>query len=158
MKQILLMRHGEAQESPPGSSDFDRPLTAKGRQQAQDMANQLQDVLPAVDAVFCSPAVRTRETLAGFYTQTIVPYYVDDLYHAPMRLLLEKICELEEKVCLPLFIGHNPGLAQFVMTLAPEHHGFPPAAVALLTVKKEIPWGELSFQGMRVEKVFYPRL
>jgi len=157
MKQILLMRHGEAQDPSPGMSDFDRALTKKGRQQAHDMANQLQDVLPAVDAVFCSSALRTRETLTEFYRQTIPPLYVDNLYHAPAHLLLEKIYGLEETTCFPLFIGHNPGLAQFVMTIAPGCYVFPPAAVALLTVKKEIPWYELSFQGISIEKMLYPK-
>jgi len=147
MKRILLMRHGEAQESLLGINDFARPLTARGQQQAQDMAHQLQDILPEIDAVFCSPAVRTRETLANFYTHAVAPQYIDALYHAPAPVLLEKINNLEETINFPLFIGHNPGLAQLVMSLEPQCRDFPPATVALLGV---------SLQNIWVEKVFYP--
>lgn len=155
MKRLLLMRHGEAQESLSGMNDFARPLIAKGQQQVQDMAYQLRDILSEVDAVFCSPAVRTRETLANFYSYTVSPQYIDALYYASMQLLLEKMADLEETISFPLFISHNPGLAQFVMTLEPQCREFPPATVTLLGVKITT-WREIRLQNLVVEKVFYP--
>jgi phosphohistidine phosphatase len=56
---LILWRHADAQDGLP---DLDRPLTAKGRRQAERMASWLNAHLPKEVRVLVSPARRTRET------------------------------------------------------------------------------------------------
>ncbi len=56
---LILWRHAEAEDAEP---DLDRQLTAKGRKQAERMAQWLRPRLPGRFAVIVSPAQRTRQT------------------------------------------------------------------------------------------------
>lgn len=56
---LILWRHAEARDGDP---DLARPLTHKGRKQAERMAAWLHAHLPKNTRVLASPARRTRET------------------------------------------------------------------------------------------------
>lgn len=67
---LILWRHAEAEDLPAAlsisrSADLQRPLTRRGRKQAETSANWLRAHLPAAYRVVCSPAQRTRETAAA---------------------------------------------------------------------------------------------
>jgi phosphohistidine phosphatase len=58
---LLVMRHGEAVSQ--ASSDFERPLTHRGKQQVVDNFNKfLNRQKPLPDLIFTSPLVRARQT------------------------------------------------------------------------------------------------
>ena len=59
---LILWRHADAEDGIP---DDKRRLTAKGRKQAQKMADWLERHLPAGWRVMASPAARTCETAAA---------------------------------------------------------------------------------------------
>jgi phosphohistidine phosphatase len=56
---IWLLRHGEAAD---GSPDADRPLTAKGEEQARDAGAALRAVGVRLDVCLTSPKIRAAET------------------------------------------------------------------------------------------------
>ncbi len=56
---LILWRHADAQD---GEQDMARPLTSKGRKQAERMAAWLNAHLPKDTRILVSPARRTRET------------------------------------------------------------------------------------------------
>ena len=56
---LILWRHADAQD---GSPDLERPLTAKGRKQAEEMAAWLNTRLPRDARILVSPARRTLQT------------------------------------------------------------------------------------------------
>jgi len=56
---LLLWRHADAE---PGTRDLERDLTAKGRKQAQRVADWLREWLPRDARVLASPANRARQT------------------------------------------------------------------------------------------------
>lgn len=67
---LILWRHAEAEDLPDAlsisrSADLQRPLTRRGRKQAEASAAWLRARLPADYRVVCSPALRTRETAAA---------------------------------------------------------------------------------------------
>jgi len=59
---LILWRHAEAED---GFPDAQRPLTARGRKQAQRMATWLSQHLPQDAQILVSPAVRTQQTAAA---------------------------------------------------------------------------------------------
>lgn len=58
---IYLLRHGEA-EPGDGGDDAARPLTEKGKRQAQDAGRALALLGAAIDACLTSPKLRAIET------------------------------------------------------------------------------------------------
>ncbi|MCO4889054.1 histidine phosphatase family protein [Cupriavidus sp. WGtm5] len=67
---LILWRHAEAEDLPDALSlsrhaDLQRPLTRRGRKQAEASAKWLRAHLPADTRILCSPAVRARETAAA---------------------------------------------------------------------------------------------
>ncbi|MQY51750.1 histidine phosphatase family protein [Rhodocyclus tenuis] len=59
---LLLWRHADAEDGLP---DLQRPLTARGEAQAQQMADWLHAHAPKRLAVLVSPAVRAQQTAAA---------------------------------------------------------------------------------------------
>lgn len=56
---LILWRHADAKDGEP---DMSRPLTVKGRKQAQQMAAWLRARLPEKTRILVSPAVRALQT------------------------------------------------------------------------------------------------
>ena len=59
---LILWRHAEAKDAPPGGDDLARPLTSAGEKQAQRVAAWLQRQLPDDTRILCSPARRCEQT------------------------------------------------------------------------------------------------
>jgi phosphohistidine phosphatase len=66
--ELILWRHAEAAE---GTPDDARPLTEKGRRQAERMAHFLSGRLPPNTRILVSPAVRAQQTAAALSTHFI---------------------------------------------------------------------------------------
>ncbi len=64
MTRLILMRHAKSSWNDPALPDHDRPLNARGRHAAQQMAEALITRRYLPDAIICSTALRTRKTLA----------------------------------------------------------------------------------------------
>jgi phosphohistidine phosphatase len=62
---LLLWRHADAEDPPPGGADAERRLTAKGVKQAARVAAWLDARIPASARVIASPAVRAQQTAAA---------------------------------------------------------------------------------------------
>lgn len=63
MKTVYIARHGEAEVNAAGllaGSRSESPLTDKGKQQAQQLGQQLHNA--QIELVVCSPMSRTRQT------------------------------------------------------------------------------------------------
>jgi phosphohistidine phosphatase len=60
---LILWRHAEAEILRPGQDDLERELTAKGRRQAERMAEWLDERLPDSARILVSPAARTMQTV-----------------------------------------------------------------------------------------------
>ncbi|MDB5864210.1 MAG: phosphohistidine phosphatase, SixA [Betaproteobacteria bacterium] len=62
---LLLWRHADAEDPPPGGADAERRLTQKGLKQAARVAAWLDARLPAAARVIVSPAARAQQTAAA---------------------------------------------------------------------------------------------
>ncbi len=62
--KIYLARHGQNEDNAEGilNGHRDRPLTELGIHQAYELAEGIENLGLAFDAVYCSPLVRARET------------------------------------------------------------------------------------------------
>ena len=61
-RTLILMRHGKS-AYPDDVADHERPLAPRGLREAGLAGQWLRDTQPPIDAVRCSTALRTRQTL-----------------------------------------------------------------------------------------------
>jgi len=118
-QQLYLLRHAEAESWNPLGNDFSRPLSAAGSQHARLLSSWAFATLDSPDTILCSPARRTRETLAPFLSRwprlLDSTDYLDAIYAASANLLLtlaEDAFSYSERL---LLIGHNPGVMNMLL-------------------------------------------
>jgi len=104
---LILMRHATAGQG--GGTDHGRPLTPEGSREATEAGDWLRDNLPSVDAVLCSTAVRTRQTLTA--TRVGAPAtFADELYGGDVDDILGQIAAIPDSAGTVLVVGHAPGI------------------------------------------------
>jgi phosphohistidine phosphatase len=59
---LILWRHAEAEDAPPGGDDLARTLTSRGEKQAERVGAWLDRHLPDNARILCSPARRCEQT------------------------------------------------------------------------------------------------
>lgn len=168
MLQLLLLRHAKSEWDKPGIRDIDRPLAPRGQRAAADMARAILNAGLLPDRVLCSPATRTRETLAA-----LRPYlgkeneviFVDGLYECSPRDYLRAIAQLGGDADTLMVIGHNPATQGTAMALAGAGEpavladiaaGYPTGALTVIAFDRE-DWMDITARGGRVTGFIKPR-
>ncbi|MCW4114411.1 histidine phosphatase family protein [Aurantimonas sp. MSK8Z-1] len=150
---LMLLRHAHSSWDVAGQRDHDRPLDERGRRDAEDLGKRMAADGLRFEAVFCSTAVRARETLQAVLGNTFPSAAVEwreelyalgeEAYYAAVRS--------RPQARLTLVVGHNPMVAAFAASLAgsgePQavaalENGYPTAALAVL--RSSLPLGELA--------------
>jgi phosphohistidine phosphatase len=115
LRRLTLLRHAHAGDAPPGGQDFDRPLSARGCDQARALGLRLGATLPSPQRLRVSGALRTRMTsdLVCRAAWPSVPAEVaSTLYLATLDALLKEIASTPETCSHLAIVGHNPGLSE----------------------------------------------
>src|SRR5262245_61961327 len=123
MKTLHLLRHAKAEataeHAPRGREDHARPLAKRGQKAAEAVAAHLAETGFKVDRVFCSTAVRARETLEplrDLLSGTPIAFR-DTLYMIDQNTLTEFLRALPDTIGSVLVVGHNPTFHQIALTL-----------------------------------------
>ncbi|CDO05545.1 SixA phosphatase family protein [Mycolicibacterium cosmeticum] len=163
MRTLILLRHAKS-DYPAGVLDHDRPLAPRGIREGALAGDWLRKHVPAVDAVLCSSATRTRQTLARTEIEAPVQY-VDRLYDATPGIVLAEINKVPAEVGTLLVVGHEPVMSSLALGLAgdgsaPEAleavgHKYPTSAIAVLRTEK--PWHALELDGAALVAFHVPR-
>src|SRR6476661_8314836 len=118
---LYLLRHAKSAWDSPSAEDFDRPLSERGRREADWVAGLVRARGGSPSRILCSSSQRTRETLAS-----IVPVLSRDasiditrrIYEAPAERLLAALGEQSTSHQSVMLVGHNPGLEDLANLLA----------------------------------------
>ncbi len=169
MLTLILLRHAKSSWDTPGEDDFARGLAPRGRAAAPRMGEEMRRLSLKPHTVLCSPAVRTRDTLA-----LVLPYldpapanvhFEDDLYLASGQRIHDRLRRLANDCPAALVIGHNPGLHNLALTLAEPSDDprlsamrdkFPTAALAVFTFQTP-EWRQIKPQTGRLVHFATPR-
>jgi phosphohistidine phosphatase len=113
---LILWRHAEAEE---GGADLERQLTAKGRKQAERVAQWLLQRLPGKFSVVSSPAARAQQTAealqVNFKTvKALAP-------GAQVKDILQAANWPDNKSAV-VVVGHQPDLGRAVAYLLSGAH------------------------------------
>ncbi|MEW5808524.1 MAG: histidine phosphatase family protein [Actinomycetota bacterium] len=163
-RTLVLMRHAKS-EYPDGVSDHRRPLAPRGQREAALAGEWIRTSVAPVDAVLCSTATRTRQTLER--TGITAPAtFSDRLYEATPGIVIEEINALADDPATLLVVGHEPVMSSLALGLADEATAdgdaaqrlsakFPTSAIAVLRVGA--PWARLQLGGAELVDFHVPR-
>ncbi len=168
IRTLVLLRHAKS-DYPTGVGDHERPLAPRGIREAALAGDWLRAHLPPLDAVLCSTATRTRQTLER--TRVDAPVYYDDrLYDATPGTVIDEITKVAEHFDTPvstlLVIGHEPAMSSVALGLAAVEDSdsaaaqdiaakFPTSAMAVLRTQQ--PWDQLALGGAALVTFHVPR-
>jgi phosphohistidine phosphatase len=108
--QLYLLRHADAGDPEAWTrSDAERPLSAKGRRQAEAIAGHLEAIGFAADAILTSPKVRAVGTAEPLGAALGVPVTIDDRLAGGIDLQdLAAILSDAGDPRKPVLVGHDP--------------------------------------------------
>jgi phosphohistidine phosphatase len=147
--------------------DHERPLSGRGRRDAEALGRLLSQRSLRPDLVFCSTATRTRQTweyaMAGGASAGEVQY-LQEIYRAWVPELLTMIRDVPDEIHTLLVLGHAPGIPDLVEHLcvrtdspdwAQMDSKFPTSALAVVNVPG--PWAELGKGRAELASFVVPR-
>ena len=117
MKKLYLLRHAKSSWDNPTLEDFDRPLNNRGKNQLQFMKKYILKNLISPELILCSSSKRTKLTHDGIFDENTATIFMDDLYHASAKEILNIIKKTNNKIDSIMVISHNPGLNELVYNL-----------------------------------------
>lgn len=164
MGELVVMRHAKSDWDSGAASDFDRPLSRRGHNDAPRMAQWLDDNDLKPDRVLSSAAVRARRT-AGY----VIEYFdmadadtefSDELYLADADTWLDALAD--QSADRILICGHNPGLDWLVDTLSrvpptPTADGKLMTTAAIAHLVFDTSWAKLGPGSADLQHLVRPR-
>jgi len=168
VKRLTILRHASASQGGSSLDDFDRPLNDRGIESARLLGKELKRRGVSFDHVIASPALRARETLdqlARGYGDLPAVTFDREIYLAATASLLAMVRALPAKAHNPMIVGHNPGLANLIMSLVGEDRngfradvalGYPAGALATMEFRVA-DWAQLSPGAGTIVELILPR-
>lgn len=166
-RTLVLLRHAESEPSRAGQDDGERCLTDRGREDARTIGRWLRGQGIGCDEVLCSPAQRTRETMAEVADAGCAEAEVEiehRLYNADADGVLAVVREASQDASVVLVVGHAPGLPAAASLLADgdgsvqahDHlgEGYPPGSVAVLRFSGH--WSDLAVGAASLDRFHTP--
>ena len=143
--RLHLMRHGHAPSAAESgvASDFERPLSPQGREDAGRVARELarRGAKPAL--ILHSPLRRAAQTAAEAAAWLKPPQGLEAFGPLANELSVEELAAaLEQRaggLGEVLAVGHQPQLGELTMLLSRAMFAFRPAAAVLLDIKAGAP-------------------
>ena len=122
-RELFILRHSKS-DWDSHSSDHERPLNKRGRDNARQIAHWMKAKYLYPGLIICSSALRTRQTLEPIIESLDISddkiEYSDRLYLAELKTLLAVLREIDNSESSVMIIAHNPGLEELVTYLAQE--------------------------------------
>lgn len=163
---LLAVRHAKSSWD-HDVDDHDRPLSGRGRRDADALGRLLveQQLLP--DLVLCSTAARTQQTWERAHATGLAAgevRLVRGIYHAWVPELVRTVRETPEEVGTLLVLGHSPGIPDLVEHIcirtdstdwARMDQKYPTSGLAVITLPG--PWRDLGSASADLVRFTVPR-
>ncbi|MDD3741503.1 MAG: histidine phosphatase family protein [Bacteroidales bacterium] len=123
MKLLTLIRHAKSDHD-NDLSDFDRPISERGKIDAPKIGEYIAKNLPMPDLIISSPSVRTATTAEIIADKLKYPvekiHYIDELYLCSVPEYIEILLRQNHKNRHICIISHNPGTTALANMLTDE--------------------------------------
>jgi phosphohistidine phosphatase len=165
-RTLIAVRHAKSSWD-HDVEDHDRPLSGRGRRDADALGRLLVQRALVPDLVLCSTAARTRETwerASAVGATAGEVRLVPGIYHAWVPELVWLVRETSDELSTVLLLGHSPGIPDLVehicvRTDSPDWTQFdqkyPTSGVAVVDVPG--PWRELGSSTAALAGFAIPR-
>jgi len=119
MLELLLVRHADAGDALAWDGpDADRPLSRKGRKQAERLAGLLGGLRSRADVIVSSPKARAAQTAEILGAAIGVEVHLHDGLAGPLDLeALAAILADSGEPHRPILVGHDPDLSDLASEL-----------------------------------------
>ena len=162
------MRHAESFPNYLDESDFDRPTKKSGLKMTQICAEHLKKNNIRYDLLFCSPALRTKQTSSYFLSvmnlKTIKVIYDYNLYEGYSENFLLRISNLKKYQDI-LIITHEPQILFFKdfflsnTDFWPKIKNLEITTSSVFTINFDIKtWNEINESNVQSYKFLNPKL
>jgi phosphohistidine phosphatase len=121
MRNLFLLRHAKSSWKDASLSDFDRPLSNRGKQDAPLIARQFLKNKIEIDLIISSSARRTLETGKIFENVLRLTSKIlkdDNLYYASSYDMLKTITQINDNIRNVIIVCHNPGITNLANYLS----------------------------------------
>jgi phosphohistidine phosphatase len=151
-RTLIAVRHAKSSWD-HDVEDHDRPLSGRGRRDADALGRLLVQRGLAPDLVLCSTATRTRETWERAHAVGATAgevRLVRGIYHAWVPELVRLVRQTPDELGTVLLLGHSPGIPDLVEHIcirtdsadwAQLDQKYPTSGLAVVNVP--CPWREL---------------
>jgi phosphohistidine phosphatase len=165
-RRLVLVRHAKSAR-PVGVPDHDRPLSGRGRRDAQAAGRWMAAEGPRLDLALCSTAVRARQTweLLAHLLKPVPTRYSPELYGADADELLHLVAAVPASVRALAVVGHEPTASVTALRLAGRRSDrralealaekFPTTGIAVLRFEGD--WASLRDGRAALETFTVPR-
>ncbi|HBG57104.1 MAG TPA: histidine phosphatase family protein [Porphyromonadaceae bacterium] len=149
MKQLIILRHGKAEQDTMAKDDYDRVLTDRGRKNADAMGSYILKRFGTPNLILSSSARRAHETAILVARQ--IGYPEDEiqtdqnLYFAPSRWILNVLSKLTDDVESCLYVGHNPGVTDLINDLGVRLDNLPTCSAVCFEFNVDS-WSDISVE------------
>ena len=122
MKTLYVIRHAKSSWAHPEQADMDRGLNERGKRDAPRMGRKLKEKDVRPHLMLSSPARRAFSTAKRI--AVVLDYPKEKiktdrlLYHADEETILSVVQTISDKCDDVVIFGHNPGLTEFVNSIA----------------------------------------
>ncbi len=125
--ELIILRHAKSDWQSDASTDFDRPLSKRGREDAPRMGDWIRSYGCLPEVIIASPAVRAAQTIhlvcEAANLDTAVIDWQERIYLASLSTLIGSIKDQVVGTAPPhrlMIVGHNPGLDSLLMHLCDD--------------------------------------
>lgn len=136
MKTLILLRHAKTEEKRMGQTDAERILVERGEKEAGKVGKMLIEKKYFPDYIYCSPAIRTRQTyhIVALYLK-LDQHGIElnpKLYEATLEDVLSCIQNTSPSIETMMIIGHNPSITYAAEFLTGEDIAHVPPSGAVV--------------------------
>lgn len=159
VRNILLIRHADANYPDQHERDFERKLSRKGTDESVLLGSYVQKLPFQLQAIYTSPAVRTLETCRNLVqTLDYMPRIIssEEYYEATRNVMVAAINRIDELFHNVAIVAHNPSITSLYEYLSQQSvGGFMTASCAWIQVDVEH-WNEVSGGIASLRDYYYP--
>ena len=163
---LLILRHAKSAWNSDASTDFDRPLSKRGKRDAPRIGKWLFEHGLIPDIVLSSPAKRAQDTTLKVCEELKLDKenikWDLKIYQNNLHLLLEVLANYSDAFNTVLIVGHNPGLEALLeylceddMVVPKDEKLLPTATIAQLNVSSN--WASLKQGVAEIVSITRPR-
>ncbi|MBS9768086.1 MAG: histidine phosphatase family protein [Flavobacteriaceae bacterium] len=162
MKQIILLRHAQAEPYTYDKEDIQRNLTNKGIADCHQISGKLKSLGFLPQQIIASSANRTKQTTAIFaknleISEKNISYKKAIYEELSTQDFLDFLSDIEDKTETLLFVGHNPDIQRFAYNLTTNFSQNVPPCCAIILQTDIQKWSEIGSKDFILLEILKPK-